>query len=243
MPTQLPGDGICIGSHSVCLLRAARLNPDCSPEGGDSSGIITTAIVTLTATPDVQDDTNFEPESGCGDLLWTYSKLGKVRRYNLTGSLGYHDWEAMQLLFGGTNLIGNGSSGFDGEVIGWAQSNYTEADPPNVYLEIFTPNVGAGVGECATDAVDFPSYSGHIFGKARLRPDAATYERAERMMTFTGVAESNPNLGTGPWEDYPATGTIPNSPYFTVAYSDTAYDAILAEARCGFADLADLGSS
>ena len=88
MPTNLPADGICIGSHSVCLLRAARLNADCSPEGGDSSGIITTAIVTLTATPDVQDDTTFEPEDGCGRTLFAYSRQGLTRRYNITGSVG-----------------------------------------------------------------------------------------------------------------------------------------------------------
>lgn len=243
MPSNLPGEGICIGSHSVCLLRAARLNPDCSPEGGDSSGIISTGIITLTLTPEMQDDTNFEPEDGCGRTLWTYSKLGRVRRYTLAGSMGYHDWEMMELMFGGELIIGNATSGFDGEVIGWALDDYTEEDPPNLYFEVFTPNVGAGVGECTTDVVDFPPVSGHILGKVRLRPDATTFERAERFVTFTGVAESNPNLGIGPWEDWPGTGTIPRKPYQTVGYSQAAYDAILADARCGYVDLAVLGSS
>lgn len=237
MASNLAGGGICIGSHSVCLLRASKLQADCSPATGVDNGIITTAIVTLTATPQVQDDTTFEPENGCGDTLWTYQKLGRVRRYELSGSIGYHDWEAMEILFGGTLLVGAVGGDFDGEIIGWAQDDYTSADPDAVYLEVFTPLVGAGVGECSTGGVALPAVSSHVFGKARLRPDAMTYERAERFVTFTGVTESNPNLGTGPWDDWPAVGTIPQSPYLTPSYSAAAYAAILADARCGYQDI------
>lgn len=241
MATNLAGD-ICIGSHSVCLLRAATLGPDCAPLGGEDSGIVTPGIVTLTATPQVQDDTTFEPENGCGETLWTYSKLGRIRRYDITGEIGYHDWEMMEVLFGGELILGGAGGDYVGEVIGWALGDYTDPDPAPVYLEIFVLNAGAGVGDCAGGDTDFPPVSSHIFGKVRLRPDATTYSREERMVTFTGVAESNPNLGLGPWEDWPGDGTVRTSPYQTVSYSQTQFDAILADARCGYQALPEAGS-
>lgn len=236
MATNLAG-GVCIGQHSVCLLRAALLEADCTVQGGADSGIVTSGIVTMTATPEYQDTTTFEPETGCGDIGFTYEKIGGLRRENITGELLFHDWEAMLILFGGTLVLGENPGPFADEVIGWCAPNYTDPTPPSVYLEVIVQNAAAGFGECAPPGAPFPTYTGHIFGKARLTPDARTFAREVANVGFTGVSTANPNLINGPWNDWPGQGVICNSPYVTVAYSQAQYEAILADSACGLQTL------
>lgn len=232
MASNLAGD-ICIGAHSVCLLRAAELNPDCSPVGGEDSGVVTPGIVTLTATPERAEDFNLEPENGCGETLFTYNKPGKLLRYTVTGEIGYHDWEMYTILFGGELILGGASGPYEGEVIGWASGDQA----PLSYLEIFEMTAGAEVGECATEEGGFPPMQSQIFGKCRFTTDATTYGRQERFVSFTGTAEGNPNLGLGPWEDWPGDGVVRGSVGQHVGYSAAQYQAILATAKCGFQTL------
>ena len=48
---------------------------------------------------------------------------------------------------------------------------------------------------------------------------------------------NNPNVGDGPWGDFPGAGGVPNSPYIQVSYSQAEYDAIADLAACGFQTL------
>jgi hypothetical protein len=234
MATNLAG-GIDLGQHSVCLLRAAALAPDCSPLGGADSGIVTLGIISLTADPDVEEGRVFEPKNGCGTVGWTYEEQSRVKRFNLSGELLYHDLEMKQLLFGGTLVVGHASaSDFPGKVIGWAGP----ARHNGVYLEVITRLVGAGIGECSVGGVAVPAAKGYIFGKVKLTPGSQTYEDAEAPVAFTGVASGNPVLFDGPWNDYPGVGYIPNTPYpVEVEYSQAEYDAIAALAGAGYKTL------
>jgi len=238
MATNLAG-GICIGQHSVCILRAAILDTDCSPRGGADSGVTTLGIVTMTASPDIEEGTVFEPKTGCGDIGWTYEEPSRTKRVNLTGDLLFHDFEMMKVLFGGQLIIGSAASDFATDVIGWAESNFTETAPPAVYLEVIAKNVGQGVGDCSVGGIEVPYATGHIFGKAKLTLGDRTFENDVANVSFTGTSTSNPALFNGPWNDYPgqsSTGNpyIPNSPRVQVAYSAAEYEVIRATAGCGF---------
>lgn len=233
MATALPGD-ICVGQHSVCIVRAALLDADCTPTGGADSGIVTTGIVTATASPEFIDGASFEPITGCGEIAWTYETRNKIRRFNISGELTYFDHEAMYLLFGGSLIVGDTGTGFDGDNIGWASPNYTDAEPDNLYVEFITLTAGQGIGTCGNPGDPIPAAVGHIFPKASLVPGDRTFEFDAATLSFDGFSVGNPNVGDGPWNDFPGVGGIPNSPYIQVSYSQAEYDAIAALAACGF---------
>jgi hypothetical protein len=237
MATNLAG-GVCLGQHSVCLLRAAALDSSCVPVGGTDSGIVTLGIITLTASAEVEEGRVFEPKNGCGRISWTYEEPDVVKRYNLTGELSYHDPEMKYLLFGGSLITGHASaSDFPNKVIGWAAPHYTDEQSNGVYLEVITRTAAEGIGECASQGDEVPYASGYIFGKVKLTPGDLTFEDAESTVPFTGVASSNPNLFNGPWNDWVGDGYIPNGPVIQVFYSRAEYDAIATVARCGFQTL------
>lgn len=236
MASALPGN-ICVGQHSVCLIRAALLDSDCSPLGGVDSGFVTTGIITATASPELQEGQSFEPLNGCGDIAWEYQVPDKIRRFNLTGELAFFDHELMVLLFGGSLVVGDTGTGFDGDNIGWAAPNYTDEAPDQVYVEFITKTAGEGVGECSPAGSPFPAYVGHIFGRARFVPGDRTFAGEAATVAFTGTSSANPSLGDGPWDDFPGTGDIPNSPYVQVSYSQAEYDTLAASAACGYQTL------
>lgn len=234
MASALPGD-ICVGQHSVCLVRAALLGADCTPVGGADTGIVTTGIITATASPEFQDGASFESTNGCGDLAWVYETKRKIRRYNVSGELTYFDHEAMSLLFGGDLVVGDTGTGFAGDNIGWAAPWYTDEQSPDVYLEFITLTAGEGVGDCGNPGDPFPVAHGHIFPKVGLVPGERTMEFDAATLSFEGSSVNNPNIADGPWNDFPGVGGIPNSGYIQVSYSAAEYAAIAALAACGFA--------
>ncbi|MCD6056566.1 MAG: hypothetical protein K0R44_38 [Thermomicrobiales bacterium] len=241
MASNLAGNGVCIGAHDACLIRAAKLDPDCSPKGGADSGIITAGIVTMTASPDIEEGQLYEPKTGCGTVGFTVEKPSRTKRVNLTGELLFHDEELMEVLFGGKLILGGALSDFNTDVIGWAEQNITEADPSPIYLEIITRMSAQGAGECSVGGVMQPYAQGHIFGKARLTLGDETFENDVRNLTFTGVSVGNPALFNGPWNDWPGITAgspyIPNSPRVKVKYSQAEYNDIAALAGCGYRTL------
>lgn len=237
MATNLAG-GICIGELQACVVRAAALDADCTPTGGTNGGLVTAGLVTLTADPDIEEGTLYEQKNACGDILFTYQKDDVVKKYNLSGEFGFADFEMMALLFGGTTILGKVGGPFAGKVIGFADRLYTAARRNGVYLEVITTTVGQGVGDCSMGATAIPAAIGHIFGKVKLVPGAQNFADDVKRVAFTGKGVNNPNLFDGPWNDYPGTPYVPNSPHIEVAYSQSQYDAILATVHCGYADIA-----
>jgi len=238
MASNLPGN-ICVGQHSVCIIRAAMLSTDCSVLGGADSGFVTTGIITATASMQLQEGQNFEPQTGCGDIAWTYEQPARLRSVNLSGEIAFFDHEMMVMLFGGSLVTGRGGGPYPGYNIGWAAPNYTDAAPRALYVEFITKTAGKGVGECGSTGgtATFPPYVGHIFGKARFTPGDRTFAAEAATVSFTGTSVSNPNLYDGPWDDWPGTGFIPNSPYVQASYSQAQFDTIAATAGCGYKTL------
>lgn len=233
MASNLAGD-IYIGELNVCLLRAAKLDSDCSPLGTADSAIITPGLVTMTATADIVEGTTYEPKTGCGDIAYTVTKPDRVKGYSLSGELVFFDFELMEVLFGGSLITGNVGSDFNGKVIGHAMPNYNTPATNGIYLEVITEAVGEGAGDCVTSGSGFPTYVGHIFGKVKMTPGDRTFAEEAATLSFTGKATNNPSLFDGPWNDYPGTGYIANSPYVQVGYSAAEYAAILALAGAGY---------
>lgn len=236
MPSNLAG-GLNLGQFNACVVRVAALDTDCSPLGGNGSGWVTTGLVTMTATPDIEEGTVFEPKTACGSIAYTYEEPDRVKRVNLAGEFIFHDLEAMELMFGGSVILGAGGGDFAGEVIGYAVPNYTETANNGVYFEVITQVSGEGAGDCIASGSGFPTYFGHIFGKVKMAIGERTFENDVARLSFTGKATANPNLFDGPWNDFPGAGYIPNSPWVQVGYAADEYAAILATAAAGYDDL------
>lgn len=233
MASNLAGN-VCIGQLNACVLRAARLGSDCHPSGGADSGIVTAALATLTADPEVEEGQVFEPKNGCGTILYTFKQEDRIKRYNLSGELLFFDYEMMALLFGGSTILGKAGGSFAGKVIGYADRLYSAAPRNGTYLEIVRQVVTPDGGDCAQSAgVILPAAVGHIFGKVKLIPGSVTFENDVARVTFTGYGENNNWLTNGPWNDWPGTGYVPNSPHVEVEYTQTEYNAILATVTCG----------
>lgn len=236
MSSNLAG-GVNIGSLQACILRAALLDSDCTPTGGVNGGIVTAGLVTMTADPDVEEGTIYEQKNACGDFLFTFEKDDVVKRYNLSGELGFLDAEFGALAFGGSTILGAAGGDFAGKVIGYADRLYTAAQRNGIYLEVITTAIVEGAGNCTAPNNAAPYAIGHVFGKAKLTPGSKDFSDDIMRVTFTGKSTNNPNLYNGPWNDYPGVGYAPNAPYFWVGYSKDEYDAIAAAVAPGFVDL------
>lgn len=236
MPSNLPSL-VNLGEIGACILRIAALDDDCSPLGGNGSGYVTAGLADMTASPDIEEGTVFEPKNGCGTTLYTFQRQDRIKRYNLSGNLYFFDDEGMYLMFGGQVVLGRAGGSFPGDTIGWAAPNYNSAATNGVYLEVITQRIGEGAGDCITSGTGFPSYTGHIFGKVLMTPGEITFQDEALQLPFTGKASANPNLFNGPWNDYPGAGYIPNSPYVRVGYTQAEYEAIVADVAAGHQDL------
>lgn len=237
MASALPGD-ICVLQRNVCLIRIAKLDADCSPTGGADGGIVSAGIVSMTASPEIEEGTIAEPKNGCGRIMATVSDPDIIKRYNITaGEIATHDVEMMYLLFGGELVVGKAGGSYPSLNIGWASPNTLSGARTGVYLEVITQQFGEGLGDCTSLAANFPPYVGHIFGKVLAIPGDRAFENDVANITFTGKAFQNPSLYDGPWNDYPGTGYAKNSPYQTVGYSAAEYNAILAVSGCGYVTL------
>lgn len=236
MTTNLAG-GVNIGELQACIVRAARLDSDCSVTGGVSGGIVTAGLVTLTADPDVEEGTIYEQKNACGDILFTYEKDDKIKRYTISGEFGFSDFEMMALLFGGSTILGKGGGSFAGKVIGYYDPLYTATATNGVYLEVITTAIVQGAGNCASPSATAPYAVGHIFGKAKLRSGTLNFGDEIKRVTFSGKSVNNPNLYDGPWNDYPGAGYTPNSAHIAVGYTQAEYNAIAAAVTAGYVDL------
>lgn len=230
--------GVCIGQLNACVLRAARLGADCHPSGGADSGIVTAALATLTADPDIEQGQIFEPKNACGTILYTARQEDRIKRYNISGELLFFDYEMMALMFGGSTILGRAAGSFSGKVIGYADRAFNAAPRNGIYLEVIRQVVTPEGGDCIqASGTATPAAVGHIFGKCRLIPGSMTFENDVARVTFTGYGEANAWLTNGPWNDYPGTGYIPNSAHVEVEYSSSEYNAILAAVTCGHVTL------
>jgi hypothetical protein len=188
-----PG-GVCLGQHSVCLMRVANLAPDCSPAVGAGQSAVMAGIITATARPVFNEEQEYEAVDPSGLTAWRFLSKKQIVGYEITGELTYFDHQGMGLLLGGVQIIGAPGTPFEGSVIGWGSPWETDT--------VVTP--------------------------PKFEFDAAT-------LKFSAKVVANPNLGPGPWGDWPGTGSVPNSAYTQVSYSQDEYNALVASAGCGLA--------
>lgn len=223
-----------IGELGAVVVRAARLLNNCTPAGGANGGIVTAGLMQMTADPVVEEGQVFEPKNGGGKYLYVVEREDVIKRQTLSGEFGFSDFELMELLFGGTTILGKVGGDFAGEVIGYADRLYSAAPRAGCYFEVITEAVEEDAGSCLASDGSVPVAIGHIFGKVKLVPGSAAFGDDVFKVTFSGKGTNNRNLFNGPWNDYPGAGYIPNSSHVRVGYTQAEYDAIVAAIAPGY---------
>jgi len=236
MATNLAG-GVCIGHYDVCLVRVGRLDALCAPVYGADNGVISSAIVSLTAGPEIEAGAEVLQKNGCGAILINVKKQDKIKRRNLTGVIGLHDYEMFELMFGGGLLTGAAGTPWAGEVSGYAEPGPDSDDRNPISFEVVVRNAIQGQGQCQAAGETSPSYTGYIFPKAFLTRGDVEIVEGIQVVNFTGTSEPNPAYFTGPfrdWDDY-AAETFPDySSMVEIGYDELPLAGIVGAPDCGY---------
>jgi hypothetical protein len=82
----------------ACALRLARLAADGTTPAGATNGYISNNLITLSATPDIDEGTDHSSPNACGDDAFPVKDRPKTKRYNLAMTLEVKDPEITELL-------------------------------------------------------------------------------------------------------------------------------------------------
>src|SRR6478735_6329807 len=146
----------CIGQRSACAVRATRLGPDCSPvTGAANMTVVAESLVTMTATPDVEEGTKYEPKDACGRLVFTAADPDVIKRWTLDIELVLWDPELIEIMTDSTLLVGSGSSPWSGKSVGVLTPGPQTAQGNGVALEIWA-KTATGSGVCGPAATTPP---------------------------------------------------------------------------------------
>lgn len=222
-------DVVCIGQRSACVIRATRLDNTCKPVHGVNNAVVTAALITATATPDVEAGQKFEPKNACGELLFTAEDPDIIKRYQYTMELGLWDFELYELLTGSTVIVGASDGPWPGKAIGNATPGPQTPAIDGVALEIWV-KTAIGQGPCGPTGTH-PPYVRHIFPRLRLRPDARTFANDVANAAFAGEATAN-EAWDDPFADYQGEGALDVTTPYAWFYDDT-----LPDVGCGYIDV------
>lgn len=230
MATNLPG-GRCLYTKNVCALRVAKLSATCSPAAGANNGAVSTGLLTMTRSSEVEEGTEFAFKNGCGTTVAYAKDPDNVKRFNLSGELLVMDAELFEIMFGGSLLVADVGEDFAGTNFGYA-SPLGAVSGNGVSLEIWTQTVFGIGGGCTTDATA-PSYVRHVFPRVLFTEGDQVFENDQLHKTFTGQAFANPAWGNGPWNDYPGVYPAPiSSAHFW--FQETSLPGTVSGAGCGY---------
>lgn len=230
MTTNLPGDR-CLFEKNVCYLRATRLGSNCAPLVGPDNAVVTTGILTMTRSAEIEDGQEFDFKNGCGATIAYANDPDNLKRFNLTGTLYTMDHEMLELLFGGELIVGAVGSDYAGKNIGYARPIGKQVSN-GVSLEVWVEAVFGVAGGCSSDATA-PAYVRHVFPRVTLVEGDRVFENEKGSVTFNGKAFANPAWGNGGFNDY--TGVYPaplNSGHFE--FQELDLPTSVSDAGCGY---------
>ena len=198
---------VCLSSARVCVLRVSRLAANCDCAQGEGDGIITSAIVSLQATPEYSTGDDLELKNGCGDICATVKTGDKLKRMNLTLQLCTRNPETIELMTGAWLYEGTGDNA--GEFTGAARRGIGLSDPDPVSVEIWTQAV-SNTGSCNTSGANWWRW---LYPWSKWTLGDVTHEAGISTVSMTGFAEANPTRINTCWNDWPSlTPLDPNSP-------------------------------
>lgn len=195
-----------IGQYQACVLRAVRLDDDCTPLTGTSAAALTTGLATLTVDPEIEEGDVFEPKNACGDIMFSVRDCDRIKRLNIDLELLVWDFEFLELLTGASLVVGATGGTFENNVIGLEYPGFADAGCPNgASLEIWT-KTASGSSQCSGSGGAL--YMRTLLPKVNLQFGSRTFEGDVANVTLSGYSEHNPNWGTGAYADWPGDDPV-----------------------------------
>lgn len=205
----------------ACALRVARLAADGSTPAGATNGYISNNLITLTATPDVDEGTDHSSKNACGDDAFPVKDRPTIKRYNMAMSLEVKDPELTELLTSDPiilstpaaprTLAANGSTTSGGFILSSPTMAATGTD-------IGATVTGTGVGVGAKIA--------EVLTTTQVRVDVASTATASGTVAFTITPVAQSIGGMGPELGVQATDNGTSIELFAKAYSGANLAAV-----------------
>jgi hypothetical protein len=203
----------CFSAIDMLALRVTLLENDGTPDGGASNLYVTDDPIQLSQTPRVTTGATSEQKNGRGIPCAGKTAKDTLTGWTLAGTFCKFEVEMLQLMFGGTLLLG-GTGGT--ESIGLADPDPADERQFGVAIEAWS---------AAYDGVEeqgnFPSattglaYIHWAFPRVQCMPGPEEVKEGVIVQSWTGLATPNPNFGPGPDNLWPATLQGPRGKWYT----------------------------
>lgn len=229
------------GQLQACILRVARLGADCVPLSGANDIITTAGMVSVAATAESEEATNFEQKNGCGAVAWQAEEgCAVLRRYTLAMELATFDYELLEILTGGSLILGGDDAPeeWQGKVIGFADPGADTSCPNGVSLEVFT-KATYNTGSCSPVGSGKPLFVRHIFPRAFFIPGDRTFENDVATASLSGTATPNAAWGQGSTADWISAANLaadtPHAQMFAPSLPTPNNQGLLGQLGGGYA--------
>lgn len=187
-----------LGQYAVCRLRVSRLGANCAPVSGANNAVVSKALVTMTATPEREDGTEYTARTGCNEIAFSVKECDREKRMTISMDLCTRDLELMELLTNARLVLDA-----DGNTIGVERQGYNNDCDDGVGLEVWA-KVGTSAGACAPDGdVVIPGWWRYTYPKGHYFLGEHSFANDVFVTKITGYSEVNPEWGDGPFNDYP----------------------------------------
>jgi hypothetical protein len=180
----------CAGQAQACLIRAARLNADGSPDEGPGNLYVSSGLISIEWSPDVATGDELEALDGCGNECVFFRAPDRIRKLDLTLTMCAPEPELMEILAGGTvHALSATTKGYG--IPG-------------------TGTVGEGVNDVSLELWQNIIRDGSIIGQARYvfartrnwRRTGSTHQNDILDVTLEGFAVNAGLWGEGPGNDW-----------------------------------------
>lgn len=189
-----PATNYCFTSLQACRLRATLLDATGKPDPGDSSMIVTDALIDLGYELVLKAGASFDLDNGCGVSCLTFQDRDKIQAVNLTMTLCKLDAQLIALLTQAHEVIVNGVSR------GFAVPDTDEELDREVSIEAWS-KAWDGDAQAVVDGDVW--HDRFIFPRTSWTLGGATLENNPLKVPLKGRGKSNSAFGDGPANDLP----------------------------------------
>lgn len=182
----------CLPHVQACATRVTRLTSDGSPDIGANNLYVSDALVSFSATPEIEEGDEFIVKNACGSVCVNFKDCDRIKRLNVEMTICTPDPELTELLSGGVVLT-------SGARVGWGMPFLSDPDCPlGVSIELWSKQINSDGSVDPT----YP-YARWLFPKVFLTPGVRTFENGPLSNPFTGFALENSQWLDGPLNDWP----------------------------------------
>lgn len=191
----------------VCALRISRVKDATGvPDGGNSKGafVMCGGLSTVKYDYEVMKGTDISEEDGCGNLVVVKKRQDRVKVSTFQITMAKDDDRIVEITGTGVALS------TAGVIIGSAVQAAMACLPPTNFgcvLEWWTEQT-----DCDVPKAGAP-YKRHMIPWALLTPKGYEFKNGASLPVYDGFGQVNPNIGYGPFNDWPSIVGVTNLVY------------------------------